>query len=164
MVPGVFVPLAALPLSPNGKVERRALPSPEFGQRERGASYLTPRTPVEEMLAAIWEELLGIERVGVDDDFFELGGHSLLATRLCSRVRDAFQVEVPVRAIFEAPTVSGLALRIARIQDGQDKPLAGHITKLITQGHERLLTHLDQLSDEVVDSLLIAMLEDEIDQ
>jgi amino acid adenylation domain-containing protein len=117
MVPAHFVVLEALPLTPNGKVDRRALPAPPALEGERpelAAPYLAPRTPVEETLAAIWSDVLGVERVGVADDFFELGGHSLLATQAISRVRQAFAVEVPLRALFEGPTVRELALAVER--------------------------------------------------
>ncbi|HVR99264.1 MAG TPA: amino acid adenylation domain-containing protein [Thermoanaerobaculia bacterium] len=111
MVPPVFVPLDALPLSPTGKVDRRRLPAPELSRRE-GAAFVAPRTPVERKLARIFAELLGMERIGAGDNFFELGGHSLLATQVVSRAREAFRVEVPLRALFQAPTVAGLAERI----------------------------------------------------
>jgi len=105
MVPSAFVALDALPRTPSGKVDRRALPAPRW----ETAPYAAPRTPTEEILAAIWSELLGVERVGARDDFFALGGHSLLATRLVSRVRERFGKEVPVRRLFETPTVAGFA-------------------------------------------------------
>jgi amino acid adenylation domain-containing protein len=110
MVPAGWVSLEALPLLPNGKLDRRALPDPDGPGA--GAEYAAPRTPTEEILAAIWAEVLGVERVGLGDDFFALGGHSLLATRMTARVREAFGTELPLRTLFEAPTLGGTAERV----------------------------------------------------
>ncbi len=115
MVPAAFVLLDALPLTSNGKVDRRALPAPEGGGVVRG-EYVAPRTAVEELLAAIWCEVLKLDRVGINDNFFELGGHSLLAMRLMARARDAFQAELPLRALFEAPELGELAARVEAAQ------------------------------------------------
>ncbi len=112
MVPAALVFLEALPLTPSGKIDRRALPAPEGGRPESGEGSVSPRTPVEELLVAIWADLLGRERVGVHDNFFDLGGHSLLATQLVSRIRKAFGAEVPLRRLFEVPTAAGLAREI----------------------------------------------------
>jgi amino acid adenylation domain-containing protein len=114
MLPSAFVALDALPLTANGKVDRRALPAPAAEPEEPEAGFVPPRGPVEEMAAAVWSEVLGRERVGAHDDFFELGGHSLLAMRVMSRVRAAFGLEVPLRALFESPELAGFAIAIER--------------------------------------------------
>ena len=120
MMPSAFVVLDRLPLSSTGKVDRRSLPAPEQTRPELDDAYVPPNGPVEEGLAAVWIEVLGLDRVGIHDDFFELGGHSLLATQIISRVRAVFQMEIPLRALFESPTIGGLARHIeaARGMDG----------------------------------------------
>jgi len=130
MVPAAFVLLPALPLTANGKVDRRALPEPAGQAAAAGRDYVAPRNPAEEKLAALWAEVLRRDRVGVRDSFFELGGHSLLATQLMSRVRDAFDVELPLRHLFEAPTVEAFApIVAARAAAGAPPPQAAPIGK-----------------------------------
>jgi amino acid adenylation domain-containing protein len=121
MVPAAFVKLAALPLTLNGKLDRKALPPPE--RQTSAETWQAPRTPVEEVLAGIWGELLGFERVGVDDHFFALGGHSLMATRVLSRLREVFGVQIPLRELFEAPRLADFAERIAvALRKGTGRP------------------------------------------
>ncbi|WP_027248867.1 non-ribosomal peptide synthetase [Planktothrix agardhii] len=118
MVPSAFVILESLPLTSNGKVDRRALPAPDFQSEEQ---YVAPRNPIEEILAAIWVKVLKVEQVGIHDNFFELGGHSLLATQLISRIRKTFKVEMPLRELFVAPTVAALAQVIKRVSEQEQR-------------------------------------------
>ncbi|MEI5103117.1 phosphopantetheine-binding protein [Streptomyces sp. PmtG] len=106
MVPAVYVPLERLPLSPNGKLDLKALPEPELTAT---TPYRAPRNAREETLARLFAEVLGLEQVGIDDGFFELGGHSLLATRLITRARGELGIEIPIRKLFDLPTVAALA-------------------------------------------------------
>jgi acyl carrier protein len=115
MVPSAYMMLEFLPLTPNGKVDRRVLPAVDTLSLDTKEDYVAPRTTVEEELARIWRQVLGKQQVGVHDNFFELGGHSLLATQLTSRIRDRFKVELPVRILFEAPTMAMLARHIETI-------------------------------------------------
>jgi len=111
MVPAVFVVIDELPLSANGKVDRKALPAP--GQPAGlVAEYVAPRTDTERVLAEVWVQVLGVERVGIHDNFFELGGDSILSIQVMSRVRVAFDVELSPRVLFESPTVAGLAATV----------------------------------------------------
>jgi hypothetical protein len=111
MLPAAVVALDALPLTPNGKLDRAALPAP--ADAHPGAAFVAPRTPAEAQLAAIWSAVLGRERVGVHDNFFALGGHSLLAAQMIARARRALNADLTLRALFEAPTVAGLAATLA---------------------------------------------------
>ncbi|MEM7349983.1 MAG: non-ribosomal peptide synthase/polyketide synthase [Acidobacteriota bacterium] len=121
MVPPVFVTLATLPLGPTGKVDLRRLPAPGAGAADDD-HRVAPRNPIEEILAGIWAEVLGRERVGVEDNFFELGGHSLMAIRVASRVRQVLGVELSVRRVFEAATVAELAKIIGELERGAALP------------------------------------------
>jgi surfactin family lipopeptide synthetase C len=131
MVPSRFVMLAALPLTPNGKVDKRALPAPDQECLDLGTTFVSPRMPLEETIARIWSEVLHIERVGIYDNFFELGGHSLLATRLLSRLRTALEVDLPLRSIFDSPTVADLAVTI--VQARADMAGDEHINQLLAE-------------------------------
>ena len=116
MVPAAFGVLDTLPLTPNGKVDRRALARLQLPSAEaRGAE---PETPLERRIAAVWSDLLGHERIGRDDDFFALGGHSLLATRVVSRLRQEIGIELPLVAVFENPTLAGLAAAVKHEAEG----------------------------------------------
>ncbi|MFC6015638.1 amino acid adenylation domain-containing protein, partial [Plantactinospora solaniradicis] len=122
LVPSVYVPLAAIPLNPNGKVDRAALPDPQAARPELAASFEAPRTVTETVLARLWAALLGLERVGVTDDFFDLGGHSLLATQVMSRVRNQFEVELDLAVLFEGPTIARLAGAVDGAVPGEVAP------------------------------------------
>jgi amino acid adenylation domain-containing protein len=116
MIPSLFAPLESLPSTPSGKIDRRALPAPDPRTTIFESGSPAPRTPIERALAEIWSEVLGVERVGVEDNFFALGGHSLLATQVFSRLRKAFRVGLPLRVLFETPTIAGLAAAVEAAQ------------------------------------------------
>ncbi len=119
MVPAFFVMLEALPLNSSGKVDRRALPAPDGTRPELAQEFVAPRTPTEQALAALWEESLSLDRVGLHDDFFALGGHSLRALQVMARIRQRFQVDVPLRSFFSQPTLAGLADLLSQAQGGE---------------------------------------------
>ncbi|HEX8349346.1 MAG TPA: condensation domain-containing protein, partial [Hymenobacter sp.] len=116
MIPSAFVLVDALPLTPNGKIDRRALPAPDITRPFGEGAYVGPQTPVEELLAGIWADVLEVKQVSIHDNFFDLGGHSLLATQLISRLRDTFCVEFPLRGLFESPTVASLSERLEALR------------------------------------------------
>jgi amino acid adenylation domain-containing protein len=144
MVPASFAILSALPLTPNGKIDRRALPEPDRDRPPLEQAFVPPATPLEHVLAGIWAEVLDVDSVGVHDNFFELGGHSLLATQVMARVFKVFQVELPLRRLFEAPTVAGL--RDALLQIPGETEHIEHSAALLLQ--------LAQLSDQELESQL----------
>jgi amino acid adenylation domain-containing protein len=155
MVPSSIVLMESLPLTPNGKIDRKALPRPEV-ERSCSEKFIGPRTPTEEVLSAIWAEILGVERIGVEDNFFELGAHSLLVTQVFSRIRKAFKVEPPLRMFFEYPTIRGIARTIDSLRsEGEGAaappivpiPRAGDLPLSFTQ--ERMW-FLDQLEPGLI--------------
>ena len=147
MVPAAFVSMDSLPLNPNGKLDVRALPSPD--QQPAAREFVVPRTPDEEKLAQIWQEVLKLNRVGMTDNFFELGGHSLLATQIISRIRNRFRVQMPLQAFLQNPTIAALAAEI------------GNCPTIESEQEEmaRLLQELEGISEEEAERLLAAELE-----
>ena len=138
MIPSVFVLLDAMPLTPNGKIDRRALPEPGEARPALQLAYVAPRTPFEKILTDIWAEIIGVERVGIHDNFFELGGDSLLATRVVSQVLKQFELELPLQSLFHSPTVAEMA-----------SVIAGYLGR--TLGNEEMsimLAELESLSDD----------------
>ena len=146
MVPASFVMLDSLPRTASGKIDRIALPAPEsVVDAAASASYVAPRTPVEEAVAAIWTDVLGVAQVGVEDDFFALGGHSLLATQIVAQVRSDFSINLPLHALFSSPTVAKLSQQIVELMEESSDG-----------DTERLLAELEGLSDDEVARLLAA--------
>ncbi|WP_164020351.1 non-ribosomal peptide synthetase, partial [Pyxidicoccus trucidator] len=142
MVPSAFVSLTALPLTTSDKVDRKALPAPD-GALAAGVEFIAPRNETEQRLAALWSEVLRVERVGIHDNFFDLGGHSLLATQAVTRIRSAFNVELSLQDFFEAPTVAEFALNILRLT-----------AQVNLEDLESMMAQLDELDDEQVQKLL----------
>jgi hypothetical protein len=146
MVPSLFVIMDALPLTRSGKIDRRALPAPGAMSAGTTANFVAPRTPVEEVLADIWRDILNLERVSVHDDFFELGGHSLLATRVLSKVRRIFRLELPLQVLFDTHTIAELALALAGFEEkaGQTEKIARVLQKLKGASAEDIRMELDK--------------------
>jgi len=144
MVPSAFVELKTLPLTSNGKINRNILPIPDWTRLEPEKTFVAPRSPLEEAIAQIWSQLLSIERIGIHDNFFDLGGHSLIATQLASRLRESFQVELPLRSIFEFPTIAELAVAIVQSQ----------IEQMNEEEKAQFLAAMQDLSEEEIESML----------
>ena len=143
-MPSAFVFLDSLPLTPSGKVDRRALPAPNHDPPASADVFVAPRTSTERMIAGIWAEVLGVKQIGIHDNFFDLGGHSLLATQVVSRMQEAFHVKLPLRGLFEKPTIEGLAMIITRNQ--AEKSGAEELTDM--------LARIESLSDADAQRLL----------
>jgi len=144
MLPSVFVTIKEFPLTPNGKVDRRALPEPEQIGDEVSANFIAPRTAMEETVAEIWRHTLGIAQVGVESNFFDLGGHSLLATRVMSQIRESCGIELPLRALFESPTIASLARKLEEAQ-----PKETELGRILS-----MLENMENISEEEVTALL----------
>ncbi|MBP5973795.1 amino acid adenylation domain-containing protein [Brasilonema sp. CT11] len=132
MMPSAFVEMESFPLTPNGKVNRRALPEPSANRPELSQTFVEPRTPTEEILAGIWRDVLGLQKVGIYDNFFDLGGHSLLATQVIALTRKAFGIELPLLSLFESPAIAPLAKKIATAKAPEQQELA--LQRMPSQG------------------------------
>lgn len=134
MIPSAFVILKALPITPNGKVDRRALPAPDLARPELEKSFVAPRTSTEEVLAAIWAEVLGLKQVGIHDNFFELGGHSLQAIQLVSKISVAINLDFSVKLLFSHPTIAELADVLGSLPQKQESPKQAHSKSINDSG------------------------------
>jgi acyl-coenzyme A synthetase/AMP-(fatty) acid ligase len=163
MVPSAFIKVDMIPLTTNGKVHRRALSSLYSKQPDSEQNYVAPRSELEETLVRIWRELLKVDRVGVHDNFFGLGGQSVLAAQLNTRLNKEFNVHLPLRKIFEEPTVANLAQALTEAQATSTQLSLPVLQKASVREAEDLSANLDDLSDEDVDSLLQEILEEGIE-
>jgi amino acid adenylation domain-containing protein len=159
MIPSIFIALAGLPLLANGKVNRNALPPVQPNQIADGDACITPRNDTEAGLASIWQQLLGIERIGINSNFFELGGHSLLGMQLLARIRKVFEVELPVRCLFEEPTILGLGLEIEKARAAGVAVRAPIVSRRTRVGSvDAILAELDKMPPDQVTALLERLL------
>ncbi|HEY0737422.1 MAG TPA: amino acid adenylation domain-containing protein [Herpetosiphonaceae bacterium] len=158
MVPVACVILPALPMTANGKIDRAALPAPDLGEIAAGASYVAPQTPTEALLADIWTTILRRERVGIHDNFFDLGGNSLIATRCVAHVRDALQIDLQVRILFEAPTIAALGRIIDARESTQPSTPQALVETIDEAAAQQLLAGFSGLSDDEVNALLASMM------
>jgi acyl carrier protein len=159
LIPSSFVSLTAFPLLPNGKIDRKVLPAPDANQGTAERSFVAPRNETEEKLATIWQELLHVQRIGIDQNFFELGGHSLLGIQLISRIRRVFEVEIPVRCLFDEPTIASLALEIGKAKAAGSAvrpPILSRRPRV--SGRDALAAELEKLSPDEVSALLESLL------
>lgn len=160
-IPNVFVHMRKLPLTLNGKLNLRALPTLDEVKQKAQHTYVAPRNEIEEQLAEIWKQVFGLERVGIHDNFFELGGHSLIATQVIGRVRQTMHAELVVRSVFDTPTIAELAIAIARLKEQPSNNNTTINRRVDAQRAGDLLTKVDELSDSELDTLLAEMLAEE---
>lgn len=153
MVPSAFVPLETLPLTSNGKVDRRALPTVNEDSIHSSSTTIAPSTQIESTLIDIWKELLRLKHVNVHDNFFELGGHSLLATQMTSRVRDAFGLELPLKSVFEAPTIAKLAPILETLRDTTSTPKIPPLVRLDRSAHRRTRSTVSNGNSQILQDL-----------
>lgn len=158
MIPSVFVVLTALPLLPNGKVNRAALPPVQPDQIGTQSAFVGPRNENEETLASMWRDLLGIDRIGVDRSFFEMGGHSLLGMQLLARIRRTFGVDLPVRRLFEEPTIAGLAVELEKSKASGTPTQPRIIPRRSAVSASAISTDLESLSPDQLSELLEKLL------
>ena len=144
MVPSFFVEMAPIPLTPNGKIDRKALPAPDSTLTHSDQPYVAPRTPTEQLIAEVWSEVLSLDKIGIHDNFFDLGGHSLQATRVITRLSQPTKVEIPLRTFFENPTVEELAIEITQLQVEEESD----------QDIMQMIEELEDLSEEEISALL----------
>ncbi len=144
LIPSQILLMDAMPLTPNGKLDRKALPSPASVRSELEVAFISPRTPAEQVVAGIWAEILRMDHISLNDNFFELGGHSLRGVQVISRLRDAFQVKLPLRSLFERPTVEGLVSEIAQLRGGRE----------IIEEIAEVIQEIEHLSEEDIKDIL----------
>ncbi|MCA1566171.1 MAG: phosphopantetheine-binding protein, partial [Acidobacteria bacterium] len=156
MIPQALVVLREMPLTPNGKINRRALPAPDYAKSISERTYVAPRNETEKVVAEIWAEVLGASEIGVEDNFFSIGGHSLLATQVVSRLRQRLTVEIRLRTLFESPTIAALALAIDSVRGQQAQPETPAITARSRgkQSRSELMAKLQGLSEAEARQLL----------
>ena len=144
MVPSLFIRLDTMPLTPNGKIDRKSLPAPDSQLSQSDHPYVAPRTPTEELIADVWKEVLNQDKIGINDNFFDLGGHSLQATRVLTRLSQSTQIDIPLRTFFENPTVEELAMEMTQLQVDQEND----------QDIMQMIEELEDLSEEEISALL----------
>ena len=158
MVPSHYMLLDTLPLTANGKIDRRALPNPQL-HGQNNVEYVAPKTEIEKAIAQIWQNALKLERIGIHDNFFELGGNSLSATQVITQMRQTFQIEITIRHFFEAPTIAEQA-QVIQQQPKQTLEDIETIKKVERNSNEEILENLEEMSEEDVDALLKKMMEE----